>query len=145
MAAGAFDTLAAVRELQAAGIQAGQAEAIVTAIHRSSGEHVSSSELRSELAELRSHVDVSASELKTEVAELRSHVDVSVSELKAELGELRSHVDVSVSALRSELAELRAHIDTSIAGLRGELYRALWLQAAAIVGALTALDALLGG
>ena len=51
MAAGAFDTLTAVRELQAAGIQAGQAEAIVTAIHRSSGEHVSSSELKSEMAE----------------------------------------------------------------------------------------------
>ena len=109
MAAGAFDTLTAMRELQAAGIQAGQAEAIVTAIHRSSGEHVSASELKSEMAELR------------------------------------GHVDVSVSALRSELAELRAHIDTSIAGLRGELYRALWLQAAAIVGTLTALDTLLGG
>ncbi len=122
MATDTFDTLAAARELQAAGIQAGQAEAIVTAIRQASGEHVTITDLRVELTRLRGHVGTSVTELRTELTELRAHIDTSVTEL------------------RTELTELRAHIDTSIAALRGEIYRSLWLQGAAIVGTLTALQ-----
>ena len=86
-----FDTLSAARDLQAKGIGAEQAEAIVNAIQQSSGNHVTSGQID------------------------------------------------------ARFSDLRAHIDTEIARLSASLYRALWLQGAAIVGILAGLLTLTRG
>ncbi len=51
---------------------------------------------------------------------------------KADLNELRQATKAELAELRAGLAELRQ-------AARADLYRALWLQAAGIVGAITAL------
>ena len=51
---------------------------------------------------------------------------------KADLEPLATKV--GLADLRSDLAELRSETKTDIAGLRADLYRALWLQAAGIIG-----------
>ena len=56
---------------------------------------------------------------------------------KADLAELRT-------AMQVEMAELRSETKTEIAGLRADLYRALWLQAAGIVGLTVAILRFLG-
>lgn len=55
---------------------------------------------------------------------------------KQDLIELRA-------ATKADITELRAATKTDIADLRSELYRALWLQAAGIVGVLSAVGALI--
>ena len=80
-----FDTPSAARELQARGIGAEQAEAIVKSIRQSSGDHVTSDQFD------------------------------------------------------AHFSDLRAHIDTELARLSAAIYRASWLQGAAIVGVLAGL------
>lgn len=70
---------------------------------------------------------------------------------KADLDVLGARVDAGLAAMRSDLgssfASMRAHIDTSIAALRADLYRALWIQGAGVVAAMTgfvSIAALLG-
>ena len=60
---------------------------------------------------------------------------------KADLDVLGARVDSGLvsarSGLDSSFASMRAHIDTSIAALRADLYRALWIQGAGVVAAMT--------
>ena len=51
---------------------------------------------------------------------------------KANLSELRAE-------LKTDLSELRAELKTDLSELRADLYRALWLQAAGIIGLTVAL------
>ena len=95
MSRSTFDTLAAARNIEATGIQADQAEAIVGAIRQAGGDQVTAPELRAELAELR------------------AHVDKGFANQTAALGQLKA-----------------------------DIYRAQWIQAAAILGVLTGLLAL---
>jgi len=52
-------------------------------------------------------------------------------------------VAIEHAATKQDIVELRSAMKTEIADLRSELYRALWLQAAGIVGVLSAVGALL--
>lgn len=64
-------------------------------------------------------------------------------ELRADIAELRAATKVDVAELRSATKADIAGVKADIADLRSELYRALWLQAAGIVGVLSAVGALL--
>ena len=59
----------------------------------------------------------------------------------------KADLDVLGARVDSSLASMRAHIDTSISALRADLYRALWIQGAGVVAAMTgfvSIAALLG-
>ena len=46
--------------------------------------------------------------------------------------------EASLLEVRAEIARLEGKLEASVAELRADLYRALWLQGAAIVGAVAA-------
>ena len=142
MAPFTFDTLSAARELEAKGVDPGQAEAIVTAIRKSAGEHITAKQFDDRFTESQTHVDGRFSEFRTYVdgrfSEFRIYVDGGFSEL-------RSYVDVRFieqqANFDSKFSELRALIDRQSV----MFHRALWLQGVAIVGVLAGLYALVGG
>ena len=74
MAASKFDTLGAARELEATGIGAGQAEAIVNVIRKSSGEQVTADQFDARFA----GIDVRFAEIDVHFAELRAHIDTGL-------------------------------------------------------------------
>ena len=63
---------------------------------------------------------------------------------KAEVADLRASMQAEMAGLRAEMADLRSATKTEIAGLRADLYRALWLQAAGIIGLTVAILRFLG-
>ena len=118
MAASKFDTLGAARELEATGIGAGQAEAIVNVIRKSSGEQVTADQFDARFA----------------------GIDARFAGIDARFAE----IDVRFAEIDVRFAELRAHIDTGLERQSATLHRALWLQGGAIVGVLAGLYTIAG-
>ena len=87
MTAGAFDTLRAARDLEAAGFERRQTEAIATAINHSD-EHTAT---------------------KTDI-----------------------------KALNADVKALEARVDAKLEALEGRIYRALWMQGAALAALILA-------
>ena len=88
MAASKFDTLGAARELEATGIGAGQAEAIVNVIRKSSGEQVTADQLDARFAGIDARfagIDVRFAEIDVRFAELRAHIDTGLERQSATL------------------------------------------------------------
>lgn len=81
MAASTFDTLGAARELEATGIDADQAEAIINVIRKSSGEQVTAEQFDTRFAEVDTRfaeVDIRFAEVNVRFAELRAHIDTGL-------------------------------------------------------------------
>ena len=58
---------------------------------------------------------------------------------KASLNELRAELKTDLSELRAELKTDLTELRTDLGELRADLYRALWMQAAGIIGLTVAL------
>ncbi|MCY4317856.1 MAG: hypothetical protein OXE76_01455 [Alphaproteobacteria bacterium] len=135
-----FDTLAAAQRMENAGLDRKHAAAIAATVRE-----VADSAAEAATA---NHTQLAT---KADLTELRQATTADLAELrqatKADLTELRQATKAELAELRqstkAELAELRQGTKAGLAELRqaarADLYRALWLQAAGIVGAITAL------
>ena len=104
MSVATFDTLAAVRNLEKAGMGTSQAEAVTETIRIAVFQGVATKE---DIGEVRT-------ELKTDIAEVRA-------ELKADIAEVRTELKADIAEVRTELKAEIAEVRTGIAGLRGEM------------------------
>ena len=136
-----FDTLGTARELEATGIERGQAEAIAQAIGRD-GERLATRDDIERLDAARKS-DIERLEVrmasKEDVARLESRSaskeDIARLETRtASKEDLQRHE----ATTKAEFKRLEALIATKVD--RGELYRALWIQGVGIVGILAALN-----
>ena len=64
-----FDTLTAARELQAAGMQDDQAEAVVTAISHARSDQVTAGDLAATAADFRADLAATAADLRADLAD----------------------------------------------------------------------------
>ena len=107
-----FDTHKAVKDLQEAGFDEAQAEAVVATVGAAIFGNVAT---KQDVAEAR---NASKSDIETLGSELRS-------EMQAQGNELRSEMQAQGSELRSEMqaqgSELRSDIQTQGSGLRSEM------------------------
>ena len=104
-----LDTHAVARSLTDADFTPAQADAITNAIRLAAdhGDHVTTGQLKAELAVLRS-------ELREEIAGVRS-------ELKEEIASVRSELKEEIAGVRSELKEEIAGVRSEIAGVRTDI------------------------
>ena len=96
----AFDTLAAARDLEAAGVERAHAEAIAGAVRKAAG---------------------------------AGHEELAT----------KADIDRLEAATKADIDRLEAATKADIAALEARMYRALWMQAGAIVAAVVALVKLL--
>ena len=108
-----LDTHATIKQLEDAGMDSKQAEAVVAAISRSD-------------AELATKAD-----LKTEIAEVKTQI----AQVKTEIAAVSTNIDKLASSTRADLADGRADVANEFKAL----YRHLWLMAAGIVATVLAL------
>ncbi len=89
--------------------------------------------------------------VRTEIANLRTELHTEIAAVRAELADLRTELHTKIGAVRAELADLRTELHTEIGAVRAEmkglelrmtvkLYAALGVA----VGAVKALDFLIG-
>ena len=137
MSVATFDTLAAVRNLEKAGMGTSQAEAVAETIRVAVFQGVASKE---DIGELRAEMKAETADLRAEMGGLRAEMGGLRAGLRAEIGELRS-------ATQADNTRLRAGTKADIGALRVELekFRAdmTWRMVIIMVGVLglfTALD-----
>ena len=139
MSVATFDTLAAVRNLEKAGVGTSQAEAITETIRVAVFQGVATKE---DLAELRAATKEDLAELraatKEDLAELRT-------ELKAEIVELRTEVKAEIAELRTEVKAEIAELRTELEKVRADLTWRMVLVVSALLALFTALDRLVLG
>ena len=136
MSVATFDTLAAVRNLEKAGMGTSQAEAVTETIRIAVFQGVATKE---DIGELRTESRTDIGELRTEIAELRT-------ELKADIAELRTELKADIADVRTEITGLRGELKEGHASLRAdfEKFRAdMTWRMVVIMGGLLALFAAL--
>ena len=110
MSAVAFDTLTAARDLEAAGIERRQAEAIAGTVRTAAAERDALA-TKADLAELRADMAEHRADTKADLAELRA--DMAELASKADLAALRADTKAEIAALRADTkADLRAELVT---------------------------------
>ena len=150
MSVATFDTLAAVRNLEKAGVGTSQAEAITETIRVAVFQGVATSE---ELAELRAAQQSDLAELRaaqqSDIAEVRAELKSDLVELRAELKsdlvELRAELKSDIAEVKAETAELRTGLEALRADfekLRADMTWRMMLVMGGLLALFTALDQL---
>ena len=106
MSSTASDTLSVARRLKAAGVEAGQADAIVDAMDQFTGKSVTVEHFDTAVARLDTRADgleVRIDGLEVRIDGLKAHIDAVRIELQAGIDALRSEFQASINATRSEL------------------------------------------
>ena len=114
MSAAAFDTLTAARDLEAAGIERRQAEAIAGTVRIATAAEREALATKADLAELRADLAELRADMQADL-----HTAVEPLATKNELAEFRA-------ATKADLADLRAATKAEIAGVRSELGTIRW-------------------
>ena len=116
----AIDTAATIADLESAGVEPGQARAIVHAINGAAGDPVSKEdfrELRGEFKSLDGRFTKLRDEMERKFAELRDEMDRKFAELRDEMdrkfAEQREEMDRKF-ATKADLALLRSQLTTRI-------------------------------
>ena len=111
MSVATFDTLAAVRNLEKAGMGTSQAEAVTETIRIAVFQGVATKE---DIGELRT-------ESRTDIGELRTELKTDIADVRTEIAEVRTELKADIADVRTEIAVLRADMNAGIDGLRGEM------------------------
>ena len=96
----ASDTLSVARRLKAAGVEAGQADAIVDAMDKFTGKFVTVEHFDTAVARLDTRIDG----LEVRIDGLKAHIDAVRIELQAGIDALRSEMQASISASQAAMA-----------------------------------------
>ena len=94
MTATAFDTLKAARDLEAAGIDSRQAEAIVSTIRQSGDAVATKSDLEAVRIAMSAYLDTARSAMRADLAELKSDM------LKVAIGIVIANVGLTVTSIK---------------------------------------------
>ena len=111
MSVATFDTLAAVRNLEKAGMGTSQAEAVTETIRIAVFQGVATKE---DIAELRT-------ELKTDIAEVRTELKTDIGEVRVEIGGLRGELKEEHAKLRTDFEKFRADMTWRMVVIMGGL------------------------
>ena len=150
MASTEFDTLAAAGDLQAAGVQAAHAEAIVSAVSKATGRLVSENRFETAITELRHDLDAGlarqAAVLEAGLARQAAALETALAKQTAALAELRRDMEVGFAGQATALAELRLEMKAGLAEqaaafaqANADIYRYLWVLGGSLVAVLSSL------
>lgn len=122
-----FDTLAAARALQRAGMENGQAEAVTNIVRDATADLVTKADLNSALAGLEERLVAQGDKLFSAMA---AQEDKLFSAMAAQEDKLSSAMAAQEDRLSSAMAAQGDKLTSAMAAqegrLRGELYKALW-------------------
>ena len=119
-----FDTGEAIDKLQTGGFDKSQASAMVAVMVESQRELVTTADLELAVAKL----NASHSDLKTEIADLRTELKTDFGNLRTEFADLKTELKTDFAALRADFAEcqraqMKMHLMSvlAISGIMGVL------------------------
>ena len=116
-----LDTHAVARSLTAADFTPAQADALTDALREftEQGDHVTPDQFKAGQTEVRSEIAELRSEQRTQIAEVRTEIANLDTRLSTQITELRAEQQTGIAGVRTEIAEVR----TEIASLETRLIR----------------------
>lgn len=145
MADTAFETLEAARRLEAADIQAEQADAIVEVVNQTASQMVTVERFDTGVTGLHARIDSVHSELSTRIgsvhSELGTRIDTVHSDLRTRIDSAHSELSARIDSVQ---AELLARIDSVRAELREEFANSHLKTLIVVIAANTLIAAILG-
>lgn len=135
MASTEIDTLAVASDLQAAGVQAAHAEAIVSAVGQATGRLVSESRFDAAITELRHDME---SGLARQATALETGLAKQAAALAKQAVALARH-DAALAELRRDMEVGFAKQTAAFAEAKAEMYRYLWVLGGSLVAVLSSL------
>ncbi len=118
MSVATFDTLAAVRNLEKAGMGTSQAEAVTETIRIAVFQGVATKE---DIGELRTESRTDIGELRTEIAELRTELKADIADVRTEITGLRGELKEGHASLRADFEKFRADMTWRMVVIMGGL------------------------
>ena len=134
----AFDTLNTARELESAGLDSRQAEAITLAMRDAVAEGMST---RADINDVRGDIAQAKTDVEKQIEKARTDLGKEIQKVRTDLGEeiqtIRTDLGKDIEKVRTDLENFSTKAD--VANLKAEIFRALWMQVGAIVAAIVAL------
>ena len=113
----AFDTLAAARDLEAAGIERKQAEKIAETIRTVQGDLATIADI----AGVKTNISAVETELKADIAGVKTNISAVETELKADIAGVKTNISAVEAELKADIAGVKTELKAGIAGVKTEL------------------------
>ena len=150
MASSEFDTLAVASDLQAAGVQAAHAEAIVSAVTRATGRLVSESRFDTAITDLRHDMESGLAKqsaaFESGLARQAAAFESSLARQAAAFESALAKQAAALARQAAALTELRCDMEVgfarqtaAFAEAKAEIYRYLWVLGGSLVAVLSSL------
>ena len=135
MSAAAFDTLGAARDLEAAGFDRPQAEAVATAINHSGAQAATKADLEQHRATTKADLDQIRAATRADLEQHRATTKADLDQLRAAFDQHRAttkaDLDTAVATLRAEIAKQETRLTWKALGIAGLVIAAIKLIPAA--------------
>ena len=115
--AGGFDTLAAARAMEAAGVERRQAESIAMTMRDAV---TFGAATKADIGDVRREVAGAKAELKEDIADVRGEVAGLRAELKEDIASVKAEIKEDIADVRREIASHRVELKEDIAGVKTE-------------------------
>ena len=132
-----FDTLDTSRDLEAAGIERPQAEAIARAIARTGERLATKHDLERHEASTKTGAERSESTIKAGFERFQSTMQADFERFQSTM---QADFERFHSTMQANFERFQAVTKADLANLRADMYRALWIQGVGIVAIVTALE-----
>ena len=129
-----FDTRKAVRNLKAVGFEEPQADAIVDTLGDAFSDTIAT---KSDIAEVQSDiagVQSNIAGVQSDIARLEVSTKSDIAEVQSDIAGVQSDIARLEVSTKSDIARLEVSTKAGIADLKADMFRALWIQGAALVG-----------
>ena len=122
-----FDTRKAVRNLKAVGFEEPQADAIVDTLGDAFSDTIAT---KSDIAGVQSNI----AGVQSDIARLEVSTKSDIAEVQSDIAGVQSDIARLEVSTKSDIARLEVSTKAGIADLKADMFRALWIQGAALVG-----------
>ena len=126
-----FDTRKAVRNLKAVGFEEPQADAIVDTLGDAFSDTIAT---KSDIAEVQADIARLEVSTKSDIARLEVSTKSDIAEVQSDIAEVQADIARLEVSTKSDIARLEVSTKADIADLKADMFRALWIQGAALVG-----------
>ena len=127
-----FDTRKAVRNLKAVGFEEPQADAIVDTLGDAFSDTIAT---KSDIAGVQSNIaGVQSNIAGVQSARLEVSTKSDIAEVQSDIAGVQSDIARLEVSTKADIARLEVSTKAGIADLKADMFRALWIQGAALVG-----------
>ena len=117
-AGGGFDTLAAARAMEAAGVERRQAEGIAMTMRDAV---TFGAATKADIGDVKAELKEDIADVRREVGDVKTELKEDIADVRREVGDVKTELKEDIADVRREVGDVKTELKEDIAGLRTEL------------------------